>query len=181
MATVELLGETSEYRPTPTSQRSHRLLVATILGGSLLGVLTLALSIYGLVGSALRWLLLLTLLLLMCVWSVVWVSRRSHRPAPLTWSPALRGGNLWQVHDLMTLLGRARKGMTFSQLVVAQRVRDILLERVRVGRSLDYDEVNALRRDPAALQTLLGDPELTMFVLHIDDGPNMLVARNIPR
>ncbi len=166
--------------PSGVSLRLQRAIVATVVVVALLAFVLLISSVLNLLGPTARWYILLMVLMISTGWALAWVFRRSSALAPLGWTPGVRDARLWQVEDLMALLARARKGMTYSQLVVAQRVRDVLLEKARVERNLAYEEVNRLRRQPAALQAFLGDPELTRFVLHVDDAPNLLVSKSIP-
>lgn len=181
MAADILTGHSTAIEAPGSPFRFQRTLVATIVVVALLAIVLLVSTVFNLLGPTARWYLLLLVLVISTCWALVWVFRRSSALAPLGWNPGVRDARLWQVEELMTLLARARKGMTFSQLVVAQRVRDVLLEKARVERNLTYEEINRLRRQPAALRDFLDDPELAWFVLHVDDAPNLLVSRTIPQ
>lgn len=163
------------------AEPARRAVVGTVVAALVLGTTLLVGYSFDLFSTQLRWFLLLLVLILGSSWAVVWVARGSFVFQPLEWEPKSPKGNLWQVEELVGLLARAEKGMTYSQLVVAQRVRDALLQKLRVTRGLSYEEVNALRRNPMALHSVLGDAELTTFVLEVDEGPDQLVARTIPR
>lgn len=180
MAADILTGHSTAIEAPGSPFRFQRTLVATIVVVAVLAIVLLVSTVLNLLGPTARWYLLLLVLVISTCWALVWVFRRSSALLPLGWNPGVRDARLWQVEELMTLLARARRSMTYSQLVVAQRVRDVLLEKARVQRNLTYEEVNRLRRKSAALQAFLGDPELTRFVLLVDDAPNLLVSRSIP-
>ncbi len=180
MAADILTGHATAIEAPGSPFRFQRTLVATIVVVALLAIVLLVSTVLNFLGPTARWYLLLLVLVISTCWALVWVFRRSSALAPLGWNPGVRDARLWQVEELTTLLARARRSMTYSQLVVAQRVRDVLLEKARVQRNLTYEEVNRLRRKSAALQAFLGDPELTHFVLFVDDAPNLLVSRSIP-
>jgi hypothetical protein len=69
------------------------------------------------------------------------------------------------LRSLATTLDRANGGLKYSQVVVAARMKDAFLEKVRVSRGLAPGDVEQVRSDPALLMALVGDRELVVFLL----------------
>ncbi len=136
----------------------------------LLGFLALS-SWLGLLGSSVRWGLVIVVLFMGTWLALVFVGRRSSPIRALRWAHIPPENPADPVLALTVLLRRAQRGRPYSQLLVAQRVRDALLDKVRVGRSLSYERLNEIRRDPAALGEVLGDVGLAGFVLEVDSAP----------
>lgn len=141
--------------------------VAALLLASSLGFLALS-AWLGLLGPSARWALAIVVLLTGAWLALLHVGRRSSPVRALRWAHVPPENPADPVGGLLVLLRRARRGRPYSQLLVAQRVRDALLERVRVARGLGYERLNEARRDPALLAELLGDPGLAAFVQEVD-------------
>ena len=155
----------------PPSGRRRALTTASagiLVAGLGFVVLAYLLSTSGFTG-AIRWSLEIALLAI--VSGIAWsrVSRQAREPAPLVRDPprkALREGDLRELADAV---GRAREGLEFSQVTVAQRARDAFAERVRLARGLSADRMREIQGDPKRLRAVVGDPVLGDF-LHLERG-----------
>lgn len=81
---------------------------------------------------------------------------------------------------LAATLGRADRGMRFSQVVVARRVRQAFLTRVRHERGLGEKELENLLAQPAALQRLVRDPYLQAFLVDTAPAEEDLIQGRVP-
>lgn len=137
-------------------------------------------SLMGLIGPVVRWTLLLVILFIGAAWSINRIARNSVAVKRLRWRPDPSVEGRRPAESLRDLVLRADKGMRFSQMLLAQKVRDILLERMRVVKGIQYGRINELRRDPRALEAFLGDWELAEFIVAVDDAPNDLATGTLP-
>ncbi len=160
-------------RPADQAPRRREGRRATTLAVVVLALLTgfLALSSWlGLLGPSVRWGIVIVVLFMGAWLALVFVVHRSSPVRPLRWAHVPPENPADPVVALTALLRRAQRGRPYSQLLVAQRVRDALLDKVRVGRSLSYERLNEIRRDPAALREFVGDVGLVGFVLEVDSA-----------
>lgn len=160
---------TAPSPPASGRRRAPTIASAGILVAGL-GFAVLAYLLYTSEGTgAVRW--SLGIALLAVVSAIAWseVSRRAREPAPLVREPprkTLREGDLRELADAVR---RAREGLEFSQVTVAQRARDAFAERVRLARGLSADRMREIQGDPKRLRALVGDPVLGDF-LHLERG-----------
>lgn len=116
--------------------------------------------------GAVRW--LVALILVAALAGVGWdqVSRRTRPLAPLA-APLGNGPSRdGELAAVAAAVRRADGGLVYSQVEVASRARTVFLERVRLSRSLTPDRMRDVQRDRAALDRLIGDPDLAAF-LHL--------------
>ncbi|MCW4027380.1 MAG: hypothetical protein NWE76_07865, partial [Candidatus Bathyarchaeota archaeon] len=62
-----------------------------------------------------------------------------------------------ELSELRRALERADSGLTYSQLVVKERITKILLDRIRIENNLTLEEMRNLRRDTDKLKSLIDD------------------------
>lgn len=70
---------------------------------------------------------------------------------------------------LAQTLGRADRGMRFSQVVVARRVREAFLTRLAYERDVRRDDLEVLLARPEELRRIVRDPDLQAFL--VDTAP----------
>jgi len=80
----------------------------------------------------------------------------------------LPGRRPGEIGRFARVLERAAGGLKFSQVMAEERLRDALLHQAAVLRALSPLDIEAARRDAAALRGLLEDGELAAFVLRSD-------------
>src|SRR3989442_52063 len=129
-------------------------------------ILILAAAIfYAQYSGAVRWLLGIVVLATGAYILVRFVGTRARDPRPLRRVDRVERhatGDLW---SLAITLDRAAAGLKFSQVMFAARMKDAFLEKVRVSRGLTEEAMNRARGDPEALLALVGDADLTVFLL----------------
>src|SRR3972149_1245459 len=136
--------------PRPPSRRRRALTTASagiLVAGLGFVVLAYLLSTSGFTG-AIRWSLGIALLAI--VSGIAWsrVSRQAREPAPLLRGPPGKARGEGALRELADAGGRAREGLEFSQVTVAQRARDAFAERVRLARGLSAGRLRAGQGGP---------------------------------
>src|SRR2546422_11224127 len=130
------------------------------------GVLIVGATVfYAQYSGALRWVLGVVLLAGTGYIVVRFVGARARDPRPLEPEGRVERRATGDLRSLATTVDRASAGLKFSQVVVAGRMKDSFLEKVRVARGLGPEEIARLRSDPEGLMTLIGDRELVVFLL----------------
>ncbi len=106
--------------------------------------------------------------------------QRAVRVPPLE-APA-EGGRVFQgaLGRLAETLGRAERGMRFSQIMVARRVRQAFLTRMLYEHGLQEAELDALLADPAEFPRLVRDPMVRAFLEDTAPAENDLIRRDAP-
>ena len=133
--------------------------------GALAFIIVLALVFYAQYSGAVRWFLSILVLAVVAYAVARFVGTRARDPRPLVPGGVAErraSGALW---TLATTLDRASGGLKYSQVMFSVRMKDAFLERVRISRGLTREDVDRARSGPQALMALIGDPELTVFVL----------------
>lgn len=92
--------------------------------------------------------------------------------------PRVNEGSLGRLAEA---LGRANRGMRFSQVVIARRVREAFLTRVAHERGLGRDELESLLAEPRGLQGLVSDPYLQAFLEDTAPAEEQLIKGLGPR
>ena len=130
------------------------------------GVLIVGATVfYAQYSGALRWVLGVVLLSGVAYFIVRFVGARSRDPTPLVPGHRVERRATGDLRTLATSVDRASAGLRFSQVVVAGRMKDSFLEKVRVARGLGLEDIARLRSDPEGLMALIGDRELVVFLL----------------
>ncbi len=138
------------------------------------GILILGATVfYAQYSGAVRWLLGIVILAGAAYALVRFVGTRARDPRPL--EPGARVERraaarverraAGELRSLAKNLDRANAGLKYSQVLVAARMKDAFLEKVRISRGLAPAEVERARSDPHRLMALVGDPDLVVFVL----------------
>ncbi len=92
-------------------------------------------------------------------------------------SPRVNMGGLGRLAET---LGRADRGMRFSQVVVARRVREAFLTRLAYERDLHRDELEVLLDRPEELGRIVRDPHLQAFLVDTAPAEEQLIRGRGP-
>ncbi len=119
-----------------------------------------------LVGSApdLRFTLLVWVLLVTGVMVFLFLRQREVQVPPLEAPSEKEGVREGDLGRLVETLGRADRGMRFSQVAVARRVRKAFLTKLRQEYGLRDAELAALMADPEEFVRLIRDPLVREFL-----------------
>lgn len=130
------------------------------------GVLIVGATVfYAQYSGALRWVLGVVLLSGAAYIVVRFVGARARDPSPLKPADRVERRATGDLRSLAITVDRASAGLKFSQVVVAGRMKDSFLEKVRLARGVGHDEIARIRSDPEGLMALIGDKELVVFLL----------------
>lgn len=120
---------------------------------------------------------LYVLLLLAVAWIVVaYVYRTSARLPSLSLKSEqtpIPGGDLAR---LTVTLERADRGMRYSQVMVALRLRRAFLSKLKSLRHLDDEALRRLLEDREELSKLVGDPVIVEFLEDPSEGDEMIAS-----
>jgi len=161
-------GDPSPYGPEPDMRDR---VIATTFGTQVafavgFGVLVVIATVfYAQYSGAVRWLLAIVLLATAAYGIVRFVGARARDPRPLETAGSVERRAAGDLRTLARTLDRASSGMKYSQVVVAARMKDAFLEKVRVARGLGARDLERVRSDPEGLMALVGDRELVVFLL----------------
>ena len=120
---------------------------------------------YAQYSGAVRWLLGIVILAGTAYLLVRFIGSRARDPRPLEPAKRVERRAAGDLRSLTKTLDRANAGLKFSQVVVAARMKDAFLEKVRVSRGLAPADIERVRSDPAGLMVLVGERELVLFLL----------------
>ncbi|MFQ6012527.1 MAG: hypothetical protein ACE5LS_02660 [Thermoplasmata archaeon] len=155
----------------------HRQVLAYLL---VVTVLIIALALLSPGSSDLRFAVLVWVLLVAGVLVFLLLYRRAVRvpplEAPVEGERVVRG----ELGRLAETLGRAERGMRFSQVVVARRVRQAFLLRMQYEHGLSGEELDALLADPAEFARLVRDPMVRAFLEDTAPTEDALIRRDAP-
>ncbi len=130
------------------------------------GVLILGATVfYAQYSGAVRWLLGIVILAGAAYALVRFVGTRARDPRPLEPAARVERRAAGELRSFAKTLDRANAGLKYSQVLVAARMKDAFLEKVRVSRSLAPAEIDRARSDPHRLTALVGDAELVVFLI----------------
>lgn len=144
---------------------AHAFGVSTLFLVILVVLMVGATLYYASYSGALRWLLFALVVGVLGFVAVRAVGGVVRDPARLDTVAAPGGAAGGDLGSLRTTLARATTGLAYSQLLFDDAMRKAFLEKVRVARDLPREAVTAALRDPAKLHALVGDRELTIFLL----------------
>lgn len=115
--------------------------------------------------SSTRWGLgILFLVVLIAVVTYV-VLRRTRNPEPLSSDAKKDRTSAGELSVLTGVAARANRGMVFSEDRLVTRVRDAVMDRVRLTRGLSSEEALVLPQSGPALEAVVRDRELSQFLL----------------
>ncbi len=92
-------------------------------------------------------------------------------------SPRANEGGLARLAET---LGRADRGMRFSQAVVARRVREAFLTRLVYEHDVRRDELEVLLARPDELRRIVRDPDLQAFLVDTAPAEEQLIRGRGP-
>ena len=130
------------------------------------GILILGATVfYAQYSGAVRWLLGIVILAAGSYLVVRFVGARARDPRPLEPDGRVERRATGDLRALATTFDRAAAGLKYSQVVVAARMKDAFLEKVRGSRGLSRQEIERVRSDLNGLMALVQDRELVLFLL----------------
>jgi hypothetical protein len=89
--------------------------------------------------------------------AMIFVKRELKKPYSLRDLQPGKGDVEGELSELRKALERANSGLTYSQLVVKERLTRILLDRIRIENDLTLEEMRNLRLDIDKLKSLIDD------------------------
>jgi hypothetical protein len=107
-------------------------------------------------GSA-QWALVLILITISALVAMIFVKKVLKKPYSLQDVKPGESDVKGELSELRRALERADSGLTYSQLVVKERITKILLDRIRIENDLTLEEMRNLRRDIDKLKSLIDD------------------------
>jgi hypothetical protein len=107
--------------------------------------------------GAVRWFLSFILLATVAIVAWIHVSSGTAEPVPLE-SPASRGRiRTGELTSFAAVMRRANQGLSYSQVVVASRARDVFAERARLALGIQPDAMRSIEADAASLRARVHD------------------------
>jgi hypothetical protein len=126
-------------------------------------ILVAPLAYYAQFSGSLQWIVGLASLALLAGFAVRAIFRGTSEPAPLVEPAAGDRTTPGEMDRLAASMGRAMRGLRYSQVVVTSRARAAFMERARLALGWDPDRMQAVQGDREALGRLFGD-ELADFL-----------------
>lgn len=139
-------------------------------------LLVFASSYYAAYSGALRWLVFAVVLTVLGYGAVRYAGFRARDPVRLGEPGASNAGVGGRLYDLRRTLERADRGLVYSQAMFEDRMRLTFLARVRSNRHVTTSTLDAATGDPETLQEIVGDRELTEFLLRAERNVRALAS-----
>jgi len=149
----------------PTSFFSHPASVSVLLISAFGILLIAATAYYAAYSGALRWLVFAMVVAIVGFVCVRYAAAKTQDPLRLGGLAAKEAGIGGDLGSLRTTMERADGGLVYSQVVFEDRMRKAFFAKVRSNRPFTAAALDTAAKDPAQLQEILGDRELTLFVL----------------
>lgn len=150
---------------TPAQIAAQAFGVSTLFLVILVVLLVASTFYYAQYSGALRWLIFAGVVGLAGLIAVRALGGVVRDPAGLAAGTPTGGGVGGDLRALRTTLERAEAGLTYSQVIFEDRMRKAFLERIRVANHLTPEAIESAMRDVEALNALVGDRELTIFLM----------------
>ena len=150
---------------TPVSFLSHPAGVSVLLIGAFGILLVAATAYYASYSGALRWLVFGMVVAIVGFASVRYAAAKAQDPVRLAVAGGQGQGVGGDLRSLRTTMERGDGGLVYSQVVFEDRMRKAFFAKVRSNRPFTAAALDTAAKDPAQLQEILGDRELTLFVL----------------
>ena len=113
----------------------------------------------------LRWILVLLLISSIGFGIAHTSSRRTASPERVSALPPSEKGVWSEIVHMRGLLVRAERGYRYSQLAALERVRNVIVERIRTQRNISLEEIEMTMLDRAKLIGLVDDEEVADFLI----------------
>ncbi len=120
---------------------------------------------YAAYSGAVRWILFALVLSVIAYVAVRYAAAKTADPLRLGVLRSTGAGVGGDLGSLRTTAERADGGLVYSQVVFEDRMRKAFLGKVRANRPYTAAALDAASKGPERLQEVLGDRELTIFVL----------------
>lgn len=137
-------------------------------------------SFYVPVGPGDRLAVLVLVLMVISIGAFFVLYRVGVKVPPLEKPAVARRVNEGGLGRLAETLGRADRGMRFSQVLVARRVREAFLTRLAFERDLPRDELDSRLAQPDELQRIVADPYLQAFLEDTAPAEELLIKGEGP-
>lgn len=155
----------SRVLSVPPARATARRAEVTLVAWILLGFVVVGTLMYSaqFSGTA-RWVLGVLFVALLALAATYAVVRRTANPEPL--AASVPRGEILEgpLAALTAVVDRADRGFAFSQSLLVGRVREALIERIRIRQGLAPGGIDAIASDRASIRALVGDPVLADFL-----------------
>lgn len=131
-------------------------------------------------GSDVRWALLVLILIILSLVAFLSLYRAGVRVPPLEAPPEGEVVFRGELSRLARVLERADRGMRYSQVVAARRLRQAFLARLQATRGLTEDELAAFLASPPEMERLVGDPVIREFLENTAPAEKELLRQEAP-
>ena len=128
-------------------------------------LLIAATAYYAAYSGALRWILSAMALVAGAYVAVRYASASARDPIRLRAGGSVRAGLGGDLSSLRTTAERADSGLVYSQVLFEDRMRKAFLGKVRSNRPFTGAALDAAAKEPTSLQEILGNRDLTLFIL----------------
>jgi hypothetical protein len=127
------------------------------------------LAYYAQVSGLLQWILGLASLGVLASFAGLLVFRGASEPAPLVNPSEANRSTSGELARVAATVGRAARGLRYSQVVVTTRARAAFMDQARLALGWDPETMRALQQDREALRRLFGDDLAAFLYLRSGD------------
>ena len=149
----------------PISFFNHPAAVTVLLLAAFAILLLAATAYYAAYSGAVRWIIFAMVLAFVGFVAVRFAAAKTQDPIRLGVPFPAGGGVGGDLRGLRTTAERADGGLVYSQVAFEDRMRKAFLAKVRSNRPLTAAALDTAAKEPERLQEVLGDRDLTLFVL----------------
>jgi hypothetical protein len=149
----------------PTAFFVHPAAVSLLIVIAFALLLVSATAYYSTYSGALRWIVYAVILAALGYVAVRYAGSKAADPTRLSGITARTAGVGGDLKSLRTTVERADGGLVYSQVAFEDRMRKAFFAKVRSNRPFTREALDAAAKDPVRLQEVLGDRQLTLFVL----------------
>jgi hypothetical protein len=145
------------WLPRPASPfRPSRFSPSHLVLRGILTIVFAGLGYYSRYSGPLQWALALAAMGILAGFAGRFVFRGSSEPAPLVAESAADRYTSGELARVAASLGRATRGLRYSQVLVTSRARDAFMDQARLALGWDAATMHAVQEDRARLQRLFG-------------------------
>lgn len=129
--------------------------------------------------SNIRWGILVLLLISFALAIFASLYRTGIRIPPLELPNGADSASEGDLLKLSEILNKAHRGMRYSQLAAAVRVREAFLTRLQAERGLEPEDLESVLASPRDLDRIVGDPDIQAFLEDTSLHEDSLLTANI--
>ncbi|MFQ5907679.1 MAG: hypothetical protein ACE5JE_02450 [Thermoplasmata archaeon] len=130
--------------------------------------------------STLRWGMLILVLISFGLAVFASLYRTGIRIPPIELPDGSDSDSKGDLPKLSEILRKAEKGMRYSQVAVALRVREAFLARLQTERNLESEELESILVSPRELGRMVGDSDIQAFLEDTSLHGDSLLTANTP-